>query len=206
MTGNTIVSKLKQYLQDPDGIVWGDVYLNAVNESLKTIAMLRPDSTAKTIEFTLIAGKYTQFIPADGARLLYVTRNIATGKPIRLLKREALNELGSLWAPQAVTEIDHYIYDLENPTSFGIFPVPDSALKIELVYSVIPSDIGLSDIAIVPDQYISPVIEYCLYRLYEMETELRNRQKAASHLAACYNVLGIKLQNEMRLKTIQEEG
>ena len=204
MTGNTVVAILKQYLQDPDGIVWGDVYLNAVNESLKTIAMLRPDSTANTIELTLVANKYTQFIPADGARLLYITRNIATGKPIRLLQREALNELGNLWTPQAVNDIDHYIYDIENPTAFGVFPVPDSALTVELVYSVIPSDIGLSDTAIVPDQYISPVVEYCLYRLYEIETERINRQKAASHLAACYNVLGIKLQNEMMLKTIQE--
>jgi len=204
MTGNTVVAILKQYLQDPDGIVWGDVYLNAVNESLKTIAMLRPDSTANTIELTLVANKYTQFIPADGARLLYITRNIATGKPIRLLQREALNELGNLWTPQAVNDIDHYIYDIENPTAFGVFPVPDSALTVELVYSVIPSDIGLLDTAIVPDQYISPVVEYCLYRLYEIETERINRQKAASHLAACYNVLGIKLQNEMMLKTIQE--
>jgi hypothetical protein len=205
MTGAFLTSLLKQYLQDPEGIVWGSMYLAVINESLKTIAMLRPDATATTTELTLTPNKYSQSIPVDGARLLYITRNITTGKPIRLLKRESLNELGDVWTPQTVTSIEHYIYDVENPTKFGVYPVPDSALKIEIIYSALPPNITDSGIAIINDIYLSPILEHCLYRLYETETERISRDKANMHLTNCYNLLGIKLQNEITLRAIQQE-
>ena len=205
MTGQEMVTQIQTYLVDPDGDVWDStLVLSFVNDAVGTLAMLRPDATAKTEDVTIVADIARQTMPSDAARLLSITRNTTSGKPVRKITREVLAELGATWTPQSVSDIEHYMYDDENPLVFYVHPVLDSSGSVEMVYSAVPDTVTLvSGLGISP-VYNGPIFDYVLHRCFSMETERIDRQKSANHLNAFYNALGVKIQNEARLKLIQE--
>jgi hypothetical protein len=206
MTGQDYVELLQEYLFDPDGDVWfNPLALKIINEAIQVVAMLRRDSTAKTITYTVTADSDVQELPDDGELLQFVHSNVVSGKPIRKIAKESLIELGVDWNPQSVTDIEHYLYDPENPKVFWVWPVPDSALQIKLTYSARPAKIGLQDTPILSDSYQDPIIEHALYRALNIETDRKNTTKSFHHLQACYNALGVKLQNENVFKNVQRE-
>ena len=205
MTGQDYSDLLKDYLLDSNGDVWSSsLRLAIINEAIQAVAMLRPDATAITIDYTVTADSDVQTLPSDGEKLLFVHSNINSGTPISKISKESLTELGIDWKPQSASDIEFYLYDAEHPKTFWIYPVPDSPLVIKLAYSARPSIIGLQDEPIVSDSYKAPIIEYALYRALNMETDRNNPAKSISHLQACYNALGVKLQNESAFNAVQQ--
>lgn len=201
----TLLTDLGLFLHDPTAAIWTEtIKLAYINEAVKTIALVRPDSMATTTSLTMTANTPKQSIPADGTRLLYVARNVATGKPIRKISREVLNETAPGWEPQTVTDVDFYMFDEENPLVFYVYPVPNSALAVEIVYSQVPgvltaqsSSLGVSDV------FLAPIKDYAIYRCFGMESKGTDYQKATYYMNSFYNALGVKLQNEAALRAIQ---
>ncbi len=204
---STLLDELGLVLHDPDSEVWTQTTrLAFLNEAINTIALLRPDATAKTSEVALVADTPKQEIPSGGNRLLYVTRNVNTGTPIRKITREDLNDIAVTWAPQTVVEIDHYMFDDENPRGFYVFPVPDSVLPIEIVYSDTPAPVTAASTSMgISDVYLGPVKDYVLARCFRMETKGADYGKSDYHMQLFYNALGVKLQNEGILRAVQGE-
>ncbi len=205
MTGQDMVDQVLTYLTDEDGDVWSEtLVLSFINDAVGTIAMLRPDATATTDDVTIVADSARQSLPSDAARLLSINRNTTSGKPVRKIAREVLAELGATWTAQSVSDIEHYMYDDENPLVFHVHPVLDSAGSVEMAYSAVPETITLVSDLRVSSVYNGPIFDYVLHRCFGMETERIDRQKSVTHLNAFYNALGVKIQNEARLKLIQE--
>ncbi|MCP4116466.1 MAG: hypothetical protein GY737_13860 [Desulfobacteraceae bacterium] len=198
-TGEAIAKMLAKQLTDPGNILWSKAeYLYpAINEAQNTILFLRPDSNSKTAEFTLMQSP-TQNIPDDGFRFLNLTRNIG-GKPIRKIERKDINELIPDWTTEeTATEVLFYIFDIDNPMYFSIYPTPSVAtIKAELVYAARPAVVADdSDKITLPDSYIAPIIEWVLFRCLSAPTARVSQAAADSHNSNFYNLLGLKRQND----------
>lgn len=204
---STILEELGSFLHDVGGAVWPSaIKLGYLNEAVKTVALLRPDVMATVAEVTLTADTPLQSIPTDGDRLLYVVRNVATGRPIRKIHREAINDVAIGWTPATLTEIDHYMFDEENPRYFYVYPVPDAALVVEIVYAKTPSVVDADSVSVgIPDIYLSPLKDFVLAKCFGMETKGSDYGKSTYYMQSFYNALGVKLQNESVLRTIQTE-
>jgi hypothetical protein len=203
-----ILSEIGMFLHDPgDGAVWPPtVRLAFLNEAIRTVGLLRPDSMATTETVALTADTPLQSIPADGTRLLYVVRNIVTGRPIRKIHRETINDIADGWEPAAITEVNHYMFDEENPTFFYVYPVPSASLDIEIVYSKTPATVTADSVALgLPDIFISPLKDFVYSRCFGMETKGADAGKATYYMQQFYNALGVKLQNEGVLKALQDD-
>lgn len=206
MTGQEMVDQVLTYLTDEDGDVWGEtLVLSFINEAVGTIAMLRPDATATTDDVTIVANSARQTMPADAARLLSIDRNTTSGAPVRKIAKEVLAELWVSWDAQDVDDVEHYMYDEENPLEFHVHPVLASDGSVEMVYSAAPDTVTLLTGLGLSAVYNGTIFDYVLHRCYGMETDGANAQKATDHLSAFYNALGVKFQNEVRLKYIREE-
>ena len=77
VTVQSVLDRVQQTLQDTGGIRWSSTneLILWVNDAQKEIALLKPDATAVNTTSTLVAGT-KQSLPADGNRLLNVTRNM----------------------------------------------------------------------------------------------------------------------------------
>jgi len=205
ITGEELLSNLSLLLYDGQGETWDDdLKTSLVNEAIGLITLARPDASAVTESFTVIANTPKQTIPATGIRFLDVIMN-TDGAPVRKTTREALNDTVPAWTTTTGTSIETYAYDEENPKTFWLQPVPDSALSIELVYSDTPdtftidsSSIGISDI------YLASIKDYVLGRCYGMSTNGADLGKSASHMTMFYKVLGLKLESDIVMKQVQE--
>ena len=213
MKVSDIISRARILLNDQDGTRWLDNELVSwINDAQKLIALVRPDSSVSNSTVTLVAGT-KQSIPAGGFRLLDIIRNIALdgitgGRSIRVVDREVLDSQDPMWhTTTAAGTIKHFIYDNRNPLAYYVYPPAIAGTKIEVMYSVSPTEIvynsgnvagTMNTDLTVADIYLESVLNYAMYRAYSKDAEFsQNPQLAAGYLQTVYSMLGIKTQKDV---------
>ena len=200
-TAGNLVTILGQQLHDVGQDTWTEsLLLTYLSEAQNQIALLRPEATAVTDSFTL-STEAKQNIPADGVRFLNCVRNlgqsgVSPGRHINQISRDEIDGYYPNWtADRGTTEIKRYIFENETPRIFWVYPTPSIPLKVELSYSKAPTQIvstattlGLDDI------YISPMLEWTLYRCLSMEAKGASVNLASQHMSAFYQALGVAVQ------------
>jgi hypothetical protein len=183
-----------------------------MNESYLAITLARPDANAKTGSFTCAAGT-RQVLSSEfpsSLRLLDVTRNLATNsgyKVIRLVARSVLDDQRPAWhAETGTTSIQHYTFDPRQPKEFFVYPPATTAAEIEVVYTDSPGATTLTEAQLDPagtdattilldDIYMSPMIDWILYRAYSKDAEYgANEQRAQAAYGAFNAALATKNQ------------
>jgi hypothetical protein len=207
-----IIRRVEDVLQDTN-IRWPRTELqNWMNESYLAITLARPDANAKTGSFTCAAGT-RQVLSSEfpsSLRLLDVTRNLATNsgyKVIRLVARSVLDDQRPAWhAETGTTSIQHYTFDPRQPKEFFVYPPATTAAEIEVVYTDSPGATTLTEAQLDPagtdattilldDIYMSPMIDWILYRAYSKDAEYgANEQRAQAAYGAFNAALATKNQ------------
>ena len=207
-----IIRRVEDVLQDTN-IRWPRTELqNWMNESYLAITLARPDANAKTGSFTCVAGT-RQVLTAEfpsSLRLLDVTRNLATNsgyKVIRLVARSVLDDQRPAWhAETGTTAIQHFTFDPRQPKEFFVYPPATTAAEIEVVYTDSPGATTLTEAQLDPagsdatvilldDIYMSPMIDWILYRAYSKDAEYgANEQRAQAAYGAFNAALATKNQ------------
>jgi hypothetical protein len=207
-----IIRRVEDVLQDSN-IRWPRTELqNWLNESYLAITLLRPDANAKSGTFTCAEGT-RQVVTAQfpsALRLLDVTRNLAaasTKRVIRLVARSVLDDQRPTWhAETGTVNIQHFTYDPRQPKEFFVYPPATTSAQIEVVYADAPGAHTLTENALDPDGsnteviklddiYMSPIIDWVLYRAYSKDAEYgANEARAAAAYNAFNSALGNKTQ------------
>ena len=211
-----IIERVEHVLQDTS-IRWPRTELQSwINESYLAITLLRPDANAKTGTFTCAAGSRqvltVQF--SSGLQLLDVTRNLAnasTKRAVRLVSRAVLDDQRPAWHSETGTvNIQHYMYDPRQPKEFFVYPPATTAAQVEVVYADAPSAHALTESQLDPaagspnttvvnldDIYMSPMIDWVLYRAYSKDAEYgANEQRAQAAYGAFNAAIGAKSQTD----------
>ena len=207
-----IIRRVEDVPQDTN-IRWPRTELqNWMNESYLAITLARPDANAKTGSFTCAAGT-RQVLSSEfpsSLRLLDVTRNLATNsgyKVIRLVARSVLDDQRPAWhAETGTTAIQHFTFDPRQPKEFFVYPPATTAAEIEVVYTDSPGATALTETQLDPagsdttvilldDIYMSPMIDWILYRAYSKDAEYgANEQRAQAAYGAFNAALATKNQ------------
>jgi hypothetical protein len=207
-----IIRRVEDVLQDTN-IRWPRTELqNWMNESYLAITLARPDANAKTGSFTCVAGT-RQVLTAEfpsGLRLLDVTRNLASNsgyKVIRLVARSVLDDQRPAWhAETGTTAIQHYTFDPRQPKEFFVYPPATTSAEVEVVYTDSPGAHAQTESQLDPtgndattilldDIYMSPMIDWILYRAYSKDAEYgANEQRAQAAYNAFNSALNMKNQ------------
>lgn len=195
---------------------WSDsdlvVYLN---EGMRTIALLRPDATAKTSAVALAAGT-KQTLPNDGLRLLDVTRNMGAdgntpGAPINRADPNVLALFKPDWHTQAAgAVVNSFVYDDRNPKVYYIEPPITGSVYAEIVYSSAPTEVTTADLDVnlsIDDVYEAPLKDYMLSRAFGVEiSSISSQNLSIRYMQDFASKLGLKWKIDMMVSPNISKG
>lgn len=207
-----IIRRVEDVLQDSN-VRWPRVELqNWLNEAYHSITLVRPDATAKAESFTCVEGT-RQVLTAQhpsALRLLDVTRNLATAskkQAVRLVQRSVLDDQRPTWhAETGTVDVQHWMFDPRQPKEFFVYPPALATTELEVVYADTPGIHALTeaqldpdgtqaDVILLDDIYMSPIIDWVLYRAYSKDAEYgANEVRATAAYQAFNSALGVKSQ------------
>lgn len=185
---------------------WSDNDLTLFyNSAVLQLALVRPDSTAKTAA-VLLAANTKQSLPSDGLRLIDITRNMGAdgltpGATIIKAERAQLDAYNRNWhTDTAAAAVKNFTYDERNPKQFYVTPKNDGTGYVEIVYSAAPARVATADIATtdiaVDDVYYGALKDWMLREAYQIEVSIVSEARARAYERAFYQSLGLKYQTD----------
>lgn len=205
-----IIKRCEVITQDKTSIRWPKAeWLDWYNDAILFVVNRRPDKSVKNIDFTLNEADSKQVLPSDALRLFTVVRNVVSGRPIRKIRRKILDDQYNDWHSHTAANVDHFIYDERDPTSFYVYPRPISpGHTIEIMYPFAPVAVAIDDFDTdtqtigIDDSFLNPLIDFMLYRAYSKDADYaENGARAASHFNVAEQSLGIKTQADAATMT-----
>lgn len=185
-------------LNDPEGTTWPDAaIIEALNDAMRILVLMRPDCTATTLIVSTTAGT-RQAIPVNGERLLRVVCNVnaddSIGRAIKMVDQDDLNAMSPDWRQQYGQKVYEYCFDVRHPKTFHIYPAVGDGKKIEIEYSKSPPTFTPSDlIQALPfaDIYSQPLQELLMYKL--LTGDASSGIPSGSYFSNAATMLGAKM-------------
>tara|TARA_R110002049_G_scaffold127881_2_gene285042 strand:- start:9798 stop:10457 length:660 start_codon:yes stop_codon:yes gene_type:complete len=210
-----LIKRCEVITQDKTSIRWPKAeWLDWYNDAILFVVNRRPDKSVKNVSFLLNNTDSKQTLPADALKLFTVTRNVLSGRPIRKIRRDILDDQYNDWHSQVASDVDHYIYDERDPTSFYVYPRPANASHaVEILYPFAPIAVTINNFETdtttigIDDSFLNPLIDFMLYRAYSKDADYaENGQRAMNHLAAAEQSVGSKTQADSATMTQENQN
>jgi hypothetical protein len=207
-----LIVRAQTLLQDEDSVRWTVTELQYwLNDAYKETIGLRPDVNTQTSEYTCVSGPRQVLAGSfpNAIRLVEVVRNLATTSnktSVRLTDRKSLDTQRRSWyADTPSASVEMYMFDPRTPKQFLVYPPATTAARLEVIYSVLPTEHTLSAAQLInpataetiriDDIFATALFDYMLYRAYSKDSEqTAMMQRAVAHYQAFQNALGIKQQ------------
>jgi hypothetical protein len=199
-----ILSRASVLLQDTAATRFTNAnLLKFFNDGQREVVVHRPDAYVANGTFACATGS-KQTIPSGGHRLVNVHRNTG-GRAVTQVERKMLDENLPTWHDETASTngIEHFIYDSTDPKNFYVYPKAVSGThSLEIVYSVIPGDISISNFATnttvvsIDTGYANCLLDYVLYRAYQIDSDEGNISRAQMHYGAFAQSLGMKTRSD----------
>ena len=200
ITATSIINKAAIQLIDTSTVRWTrDELLGWINDAQRQIVLAQPNSNNVVVATKLVAGT-RQRVPSDGWLLLDVYRNMGTsgttpGAPVREISRRVLDSFRPTWHSEtAVTAVTNYLFDLQDQTSFYVYPPADGTGYLEINYSAQPADLTAESQSIVLYDTVEPaILAYTLAMAFGKDAEFAgNAAMAKFYMDAFQAALGAK--------------
>lgn len=207
MLASEIIDGVAEVLQDDGNVTWTAPQLLAwLNDAQRAVAGLRADASTVTGNVALAAGT-RQVLPAVGLRLLDVIRNMGIngatpGRAINQVSRSDLDNYNPDWhAANTATVVKEFVFDERDGDVFYVNPPADGTSEIEVLYTVTPAECtAASDEIALNDNYAPAMTEWMLYRCFARDSaQTPNGFRADRHFRNFFNLLGVKLQEDLRV-------
>lgn len=182
ITVTSILNKVAVLLYDVNNIKWSRTeLLTYFNSAQRSIVALVPEASATLSVFATTAGN-RQTLPSSTNLLLDVTRNLGSGAaPGRAVKRVdmvILDETNPTWSSDpAAAVITMYMYNMRDRYAFYVYPASNGSTSLEIIASIIPSDIAEgagATVITVADLYECALTDYILWRCYSKAAPFSN--------------------------------
>lgn len=209
ISAQSIIRRATDTLQDVTSVRWAvNELVRYLNDGQREIVLHRPDSMATTATVTCVAGT-KQSLPSGGAKLIDITRNLASGstkRGVRMINREILDSQVPSWHNLTGNiETLHFMYDPRDPRVFFVYPPALTTTQLEVVYAAYPADItepadgavytAVSGNIALPDIFANALLDYILFRAYNKDSEYAgNSQRSQGHYAGFATAIGIEVQ------------
>jgi len=209
-TARQVVDDAKTALLDETGVRWGDKeLLDYLNDGQREIVKYKPEANTVNESVQLVAGT-KQTLPAGAVCLIDLTRNMGAdgatpGDIIHECPKKTLDAILPGWhksIPSASAL--HFCFDERDSKTYYVYPPqPASGMGyVEQVRADNPTDCTLADHdgtstgdsdsnLSLPDEYANDLYHFVLHRAHSKETEAASTQKAAFHLQAFGQGLGV---------------
>lgn len=178
-----VLTSARQLLQDSNSNVLlqrysDDVLLEFANQTLKRIAIIRPDLFSTIGEIPCTAGEVLQSPPADSIRIMDILR-VKLGSSVREVNRETMDHTHPTWADDAAGACVNWMRHPRNANKFFIYPkAPVSQVLIGEYAQSPPNYLLNEDVELLPDAYFPCVVDGVVFLAEAVDNESVNTQRA----------------------------
>ncbi len=197
----SIITKGREILLDTAGERWSDSQLMGyLNEGQRAVPTFKPNAYVTNSSVSVAAGT-KQTLPTAATVLVDIPRNVG-GRVVRLVSRKLLDAKAPNWhQADADAEVRHFMYDIEDPRHYYVYPPNDGTGVVEMIHGAIPPDVVIGQAIALDDIYEIPLLNYMLYRAFSWDAEFSADQgRADKHLTAFIAALTGKANGEAGAK------
>lgn len=181
-----------------------DLLIGFANQTLKRMALLRPDLFSYIGEIACTAGEVLQSAPADSIQLMEILR-VKNGGAIRETNRETMDQTYPAWASDTEAACVNWMRHPRNPNRFFIYPkAPVSQILIG-EYAQSPPNYAVSDdILLLADAFYPCVVDGTVFLAEAVDSEAVSSQRAEMFQKSLTGMLAASL--ESRTVTMTENA
>lgn len=206
MTPAQVIAEVRQLVQDTLAPYrYSDsVLLGFVNQTLKRMAILRPDLFSLITNIPTTAGSVVQSCPADSVRLVEIFQ-VVGGNSMTEVSRDTLDQSYPAWTQEAAGTPVNYVRHVRNPNRFFLYPPPAAGTQLVAEYVQSPPTYTLNQtIDLVPDSFLTTVVDGTVYLAESVDNEHVDSGRAKLFYDSFVQSLGVNAQS--RVITDTEEG
>jgi hypothetical protein len=197
MTPADVIAQVRTLVQDErEPYRYTDtVLLRFLNQTVKRMAMLRPDLFLVVRDVETVAGTVTQTLPADAIRLIEVY-SVKGGNVVTEVNKDTLDQTYPGWRSAPAGQPVNYIRHVRNPNMFFLYPAPQSGVTLEVEYAATPADYTIGQtMAAPPTAYMPSLIDGVVYLTQSIDDEHVVSGRAKLFLEAFGQGLSTSLQS-----------
>lgn len=176
--------------------------LTLANQTLKRMAVVRPDLFALITTMTTVAGA-TQTAPVDSMRFMEALAVVGVNN-LNEINREALDLMSSNWQYGTQASPTNWMRHPRNANVFFLYPPATAGVTLQIEYVQSPPVYALGQSpAILPDGYYPVLIDGTVALLEMTDNEAVNSNRAK----LCYDNFTNQLQSSLQARTtLDNEG
>lgn len=206
MTPQGIITEVRRLIQDEtETYRYSDTFLlGLVNQSLKRVALLRPDLFAYVSTMTCTAGEVIQSAPADSIRIIEVY-SIVGGNALIETNRETMDQNVPTWPNDTAGAAVNWFRNVRNPNKFYIYPQAPADQSLNIEYAQTPTDYAIgATITLLPDAYFPVLVDMTVFLAESIDNEHVDSGRAKLFQDSYTQALGLTTQS--RTVTDTEQG
>lgn len=197
MTPTEVITEVRRLVQDQSvPYRYSDaVLLGYVNQTLKRMAVMRPDLFSDIVDIPTVADSAVQALPTNAMRLLDIFQ-VKDGPAVNEVDRETMNRNYPGWMTEAPGVPVNFMRHVKNPDRFFLYPRPQEGIVLVGEYAASPPDYALSDeISILTDAYFPVVVDGATYLAESIDDEHVQSGRAKLFYESFANQLSVNLQS-----------
>lgn len=145
--------------------------LGFANQTLKRIALIRPDLFSYVGEITCTAGEVLQSAPSDSIRLMEVFR-VKNGSAVRETNRQTIDQTYPGWVDATAAACVNWMRHPRNPNKFFVYPKAPADQILIGEYAKAPGDYDDStEVELLPDAYFTTVVDGTVFLAESIDNE-----------------------------------
>jgi len=171
-----VITEARKLLQDTNADIslqrFSDAtLLGFANQTLKRMALIRPDLFSYVGEITCAAGEVSQAAPSDSIRLMEIFR-VKDGSAVRETNRQTIDQTYPGWVDATAGACVNWMRHPRNPNKFFIYPKAPASQVLIGEYAKTPPDYAAGDtVALLPDAYFTAVIDGTVFLAESIDNE-----------------------------------
>lgn len=178
-----VVTEARKMLQDTNTNTALQRYSDATllgfaNQTLKRIAIIRPDLFSYIGEIPTTAGQVLQTMPSDSIRVMEIFQ-VKDGESVRETNRETLDQTYPSWQNDTPGPAVNWMRHVRNPNRFFIYPKAPVGQVLIAEYAQAPRDYtGDEEVDLLPDAYFPVVLDGTIFLAESIDNEHVNSNRA----------------------------
>lgn len=192
-----VITEARYLLQDTNASMQrysDDILLGFGNQSVKRIAVLRPDLFSYFGNISCTAGTVLQSMPDDCLRIMEIF-SVVGGGAVRETNRQTMDDVYPTWISDVAGPAVNWMRHPRSLSKFFIYPKAPVAQELVVEYSQAPPDYDATDeIALLPDAYFPVVLDGVIFLAESIDNEHVNSGRAELFQKSFSDALSANLQ------------
>lgn len=196
MTPGNVILEVRELIQDTmEPLRYSDEFLlGFVNQTIRRIAILRPDLFAYIDDMECTPNTVIQQAPNDSIRIIEV-HSVVDGDSVTEVDKNALDESCPSWVNEEAAPAVNWARHVRNPNKFFIYPKAPEGQRLVIEYARTPKDYLLyEDIDLLPEAYFPVVVDGVVFLAESVDNEHVNAGRAQLFQKSFIDNLGTSAQ------------